>query len=104
LCVKSLIKAARDRAAKLCAAGIAALYERINPAPDEPVAIGIDGSLYRLCTGFKDAVRANLELLLAKERADMVRLHEVDDGSGQGAVICCAALEVPSPASNRNRF
>ena len=87
----------------MCASGIAALFERLNPASDEPVAIGVDGSLYRLCTGFKDVVRTNLEVLLGKEKADQIKLHEVDDGSGQGAVICCASLDIYSPCSNRNK-
>ncbi|NWV56281.1 HXK3 protein, partial [Daphoenositta chrysoptera] len=78
------------RAAQLCAAGLAAVVEKMreNRGLDQlAVSVGVDGTLYKLHPRFSTNVQKTLKDLAPK--CD-VSFHLSEDGSGKGAALVAA--------------
>jgi hexokinase len=79
------------RAARLCAAAIAAVLERCQTEKDAPVVIGVDGSVFAKYGAFRQRLREALEETMGEGPASRVRLELTQDGSGEGAAFLAAA-------------
>lgn len=85
--LQEICRAVSTRSARLVAAAIAAIVEKVGKK-DEPCVIAVDGSLYELYPGYSDIVKSALkELGFTK-----VILNLTKDGSGIGAAIAAAVL------------
>ncbi|NXF12746.1 HXK3 protein, partial [Smithornis capensis] len=79
-----------QRAAKLCAAGLAAVVEKMreNRSLDQlSVTVGVDGTLYKLHPTFSHVVQETLRDLAPKCN---VTFMPSEDGSGKGAALVAA--------------
>jgi len=84
--VKDICSIVSTRAARLTAAGIAAVAVRLNKEKDMVVAV--DGSVFEKYPKFQDKMRQALKEILG---ADMgVRFIAASDGSGVGAALAAA--------------
>lgn len=125
--VQELCRLVSRRSALLCAAGIAAVVDRVSLATTaattsttnsaggdsqsqcagdlpsnthmgcNPFVIAVDGSLFTKYPAYRAAVRCALESMLGKEAADRIRLEVVRDGSVAGAAYLAAAVAAGSP-------
>ncbi|NXS86473.1 HXK2 protein, partial [Erpornis zantholeuca] len=78
------------RAAQLCAAGLAAVVEKMreNRGQDRlSISVGVDGTLYKLHPCFSQNLQNTLKTLAPK--CD-VSFHLSEDGSGKGAALVAA--------------
>ncbi|XP_027722962.1 hexokinase-3 isoform X1 [Vombatus ursinus] len=90
LMVREVCQAVSQRAAKLCGAGVAAVVEKIreNRGLEElSVAVGVDGTLYKLHPHFSDQVKDTVRHLAPR---CSVRFLQSEDGSGKGAALVTA--------------
>ncbi|OCT88688.1 hypothetical protein XELAEV_18017318mg [Xenopus laevis] len=88
--VKEVCTTVSRRAAQLCAAGVAAVVEkmRANRGLDQlKVTVGVDGTLYKLHPHFAGVVQETVKILAPK--CDVTFLQS-DDGSGRGAALITA--------------
>ncbi|XP_075456913.1 hexokinase-2-like isoform X1 [Ascaphus truei] len=88
--VKEVCRTVSQRAAQLCAAGIAAVVEKIreNRGLDHlKVTVGVDGTLYKLHPHFAGVVHRTVRMLAPL--CD-VTFRRTDDGSGMGAALITA--------------
>ncbi|XP_043837583.1 hexokinase-3 [Dromiciops gliroides] len=99
LMVREVCQAVSQRAAKLCGAGVAAVVEKIreNRGLEElSVAVGVDGTLYKLHPHFSDQVKDTVRHLAPR---CSVRFLQSEDGSGKGAAlvtaVACRLAESP---------
>ncbi|CAF1317080.1 unnamed protein product [Rotaria sp. Silwood1] len=89
--VQYICRQVSKRAARLAAAGLALLINRIGKSH---ITIGIDGSLYRYHPHFKDNMEDCIETLVNKDFQFTLTLS--DDGSGKGAaMVACVADASP---------
>ncbi|CAF4532917.1 unnamed protein product, partial [Rotaria sp. Silwood2] len=85
--VRHICRQVSKRAAKLAAAGLAVLINRIGRSY---ITIGVDGSLYRYHPRFKHNMERCMETLINK--SVQFKLTLSDDGSGKGAaMVACLA-------------
>ncbi|KAI6241193.1 hypothetical protein M3Y99_00342600 [Aphelenchoides fujianensis] len=75
------------RAAYICAAGIAALLERMEKPM---VTVGVDGSVYRFHPTFPTLLDKKIGELLGKDSKLKFQLMLSEDGSGRGAALVAA--------------
>ncbi|XP_072487205.1 hexokinase-3 [Notamacropus eugenii] len=90
LMVREVCQAVSQRAAKLCGAGVAAVVEKIreNRGLEElSVAVGVDGTLYKLHPHFSSQVKDTVRHLAPR---CSVRFLQSEDGSGKGAALVTA--------------
>jgi hexokinase len=85
--VKHMCELVGTRAARLAAAGIAALVTKINRL--DACTVAIDGSLYEHYPHFGNRMRDALRELLGIT-AENIILEQARDGSGQGAALIAA--------------
>ncbi|KAM4675514.1 hexokinase-3 isoform 2-T2 [Discoglossus pictus] len=88
--VKEVCTTVSRRAAQLCAAGIAAVVEkiRVNRSLDHlKVTVGVDGTLYKMHPHFAGVVQETVKMLAPQ--CDVTFLRS-DDGSGKGAALITA--------------
>ncbi|KAE8614927.1 hypothetical protein XENTR_v10008351 [Xenopus tropicalis] len=88
--VKEVCTVVSRRAAQLCAAGIAAVVEKMreNRGLEQlKVTVGVDGTLYKLHPHFAGVVHETVKVLAP--RCDVTFLQS-DDGSGKGAALITA--------------
>ncbi|CAF3509053.1 unnamed protein product [Rotaria sp. Silwood1] len=89
--VQYICQQVSKRAARLAAAGLALLINRIGKPS---ITVGIDGSLYRYHPHFKDNMEDCIETLVNKDFQFTLTLS--DDGSGKGAaMVACVADASP---------
>ncbi|CAF1066679.1 unnamed protein product [Rotaria sordida] len=85
--VRHICRQVSKRAAKLAAAGLAVLINRIGRSN---ITVGVDGSLYRYHPRFKHNMERCMETLINK--SIQFKLTLSDDGSGKGAaMVACLA-------------
>ncbi|KAJ1553137.1 hexokinase A [Cladochytrium tenue] len=82
--VKGICELVGRRAARLSAAGIAAIVTKINRL--DGCTVAVDGSLYELYPHFANRMRDALAEILGLS-ADNIILEQARDGSGQGAAL-----------------
>ncbi|KAI8837584.1 hypothetical protein BC829DRAFT_404965 [Chytridium lagenaria] len=87
LIVKGICELVGKRAARLSAAGIAAIVTKINRL--DGCVIAIDGSLFELYPHFANRMRDALREMLGLSAENIV-LEQARDGSGQGAALIAA--------------
>ncbi|NXH85692.1 HXK2 protein, partial [Edolisoma coerulescens] len=88
--LREVCQAVSLRAAQLCAAGLAAVVEKMreNRGLDQlSVSVGVDGTLYKLHPCFSHNLQQTLKVLAPK--CD-VSFHLSEDGSGKGAALVAA--------------
>ncbi|MEE6479818.1 hypothetical protein FKM82_012383 [Ascaphus truei] len=88
--VKEVCRTVSQRAAELCAAGIAAVVEKIREnrrLGHLKVTVGVDGTLYKLHPHFAGVVHKTVKMLAPL--CDITFLRS-DDGSGKGAALITA--------------
>ncbi|XP_053573022.1 hexokinase-3 [Bombina bombina] len=88
--VKEVCTTVSRRAAQFCAAGIAAVVEKIraNRGLDHlDVTVGVDGTLYKLHPHFAGVVQETVKALAPQCEVTFLRS---DDGSGKGAALITA--------------
>jgi hexokinase len=88
--IKHICELVGTRAARLSAAGIAALVTKINRLNQCTVAI--DGSVFEHYPHFGNRMRDALRELLGIT-ADNIVLEQARDGSGQGAALTAALVK-----------
>jgi hexokinase len=89
---KAVAGAVGRRAARLSAVAIAAVVletGRLNEVSDEPVDIGVDGSLVEHYPYFRDMIYEGLRVVdgIGEEGAERIRIGIAKDGSGVGAAL-----------------
>ncbi|XP_007474181.1 hexokinase-3 [Monodelphis domestica] len=90
LMVREVCQAVSQRAAGLCGAGVAAVVEKIreNRGLEElNVAVGVDGTLYKLHPHFSEQVKDTVQRLAPR---CSVTFLQSEDGSGKGAALVTA--------------
>ncbi|KAJ3097266.1 hexokinase A [Phlyctochytrium planicorne] len=87
LIVRAICELVGKRAARLSAAGIAAIVTKINRL--DGCVIAIDGSLFELYPHFANRMRDALREMLGLSAENIV-LEQARDGSGQGAALIAA--------------
>ncbi|KAJ3084526.1 hexokinase A [Rhizoclosmatium hyalinum] len=85
--VRAICEMIGKRAARLSAAGIAAIVTKMNKL--DGCTVGIDGSLFELYPHFSNRMRDALHEILGFS-ADNIVLEQARDGSGQGAALIAA--------------
>ncbi|NWQ84574.1 HXK3 protein, partial [Columbina picui] len=88
--VREVCQTVSKRAAQLCAAGLAAVVEKMrqNQGLDQlVVTVGVDGTLYKLHPCFSQHVQQTLKDLAPK---CIVTFKQSEDGSGKGAALVAA--------------
>ncbi|XP_065705000.2 hexokinase-3 [Patagioenas fasciata] len=88
--VREVCQTVSKRAAQLCAAGLAAVVEKMrqNQGLDQlVVTVGVDGTLYKLHPCFSQHVQQTLKDLAPK---CIVTFRQSEDGSGKGAALVAA--------------
>uniref|UniRef100_A0A8D2Q6M3 Phosphotransferase n=1 Tax=Varanus komodoensis TaxID=61221 RepID=A0A8D2Q6M3_VARKO len=88
--VKEVCHAVTSRAAKLCAAGIAAVVEKIRENKHMTkleVTVGVDGTLYKMHPFFSKKLHETVALLAPNCN---VKFLLSEDGSGKGAALIAA--------------
>ncbi|KAJ3107496.1 glucokinase [Phlyctochytrium bullatum] len=88
--VRGICELVGKRAARLSAAGIAAIVTKINRL--DGCVIAIDGSLFELYPHFANRMRDALREMLGMSAENIV-LEQARDGSGQGAALIAAGAE-----------
>ncbi|KAJ3219021.1 glucokinase [Dinochytrium kinnereticum] len=88
--VRAICELVGKRAARLSAAGIAAIVTKINRL--DGCVIAIDGSLFELYPHFANRMRDALREMLGMSAENIV-LEQARDGSGQGAALIAAGAE-----------
>ncbi|KAJ3026993.1 UNVERIFIED_CONTAM: hexokinase A [Siphonaria sp. JEL0065] len=88
--VRAICEMVGKRAARLSAAGIAAIVTKMNKL--DGCTVGIDGSLFELYPHFSNRMRDALHEILGFS-ADNVVLEQARDGSGQGAALIAALAD-----------
>ncbi|KAJ3331807.1 hexokinase A [Blyttiomyces sp. JEL0837] len=91
LIVKGVCELVGRRAARLSAAGVAAIVTKINRL--DGCTVAIDGSLFELYPHFANRMRDALREMLGLSAENIV-LEQARDGSGQGAALIAALAEV----------
>ncbi|KAI6222844.1 hypothetical protein M3Y99_01488700 [Aphelenchoides fujianensis] len=90
--------AAINRAAHLCAAGVAALLRRMGRPY---TTVGVDGSVFRFHPTFAYELESKIDDLLGDENLDFQLLLS-EDGSGKGAALVAAvASRAARPSKSR---
>ncbi|KAI8613888.1 hypothetical protein BC830DRAFT_1257870 [Chytriomyces sp. MP71] len=84
---KAICEMVGKRAARLSAAGVAAIVTKMNKL--DGCTVGIDGSLFELYPHFSNRMRDALHEILGFS-ADNIVLEQARDGSGQGAALIAA--------------
>jgi hexokinase len=89
---KAIASAVGRRAARLSAVAIAAIVlqtGRLKESADEPVDIGVDGSLVEHYPYFRDMIYEALRIIdgVGEEGAKRIRIGIAKDGSGVGAAL-----------------
>jgi len=89
---KAVAGAVGRRAARLSAVAIAAIVlqtGKLDESPDEPVDIGVDGSLVEHYPYFRDMIYEALRVIdgIGEEGAKRIRIGIAKDGSGVGAAL-----------------
>jgi len=87
--VKKICQAVSTRAARLSAAGIVALLDRISVPR---VTIGVDGSLFKFHSRFHDQLKTKIGQLCAGRNVK-AELVLADDGNSRGAALVAAVAE-----------
>lgn len=101
LIVKEVCTVVSMRAAQLCAAGIAAVVEKMreNRGLDHlKITVGVDGTLYKLHPHFAGVLQKTVKILAPQ--CD-VSFHQSEDGSGKGAGLITAVACRVSDAEPR---
>lgn len=88
--IKHICELVGTRAARLAAAGIAALVTKINKL--DGCTVAIDGSVYEHYPHFGNRMRDALQELLGITAQNVI-LEQARDGSGQGAALIAALAE-----------
>ncbi|KAI9342756.1 hexokinase-domain-containing protein [Zopfochytrium polystomum] len=88
--VKGLCELVGRRAARLAAAGIAAIVTKINRL--DGCTVAVDGSLFELYPHFANRMRDALQEIVGLSAENIV-LEQARDGSGQGAALIAALAE-----------
>ncbi|KAI9352039.1 hypothetical protein BDR26DRAFT_850252 [Obelidium mucronatum] len=88
--VRAICEMVGKRAARLSAAGIAAIVTKMNKL--DGCTVGIDGSLFELYPHFSNRMRDALHEILGFS-ADNIVLEQARDGSGQGAALIAALAD-----------
>ena len=87
--LKEICRIVSDRAAKISAAALSAVFTWMDPRLDGPHTAAIDGSVYEKHYEFKGRVQAALRELHG-EKAEKLTLVSARDGSGIGAAVVAA--------------
>ncbi|KAL7753074.1 hexokinase [Sorochytrium milnesiophthora] len=87
--IKSLVQQVGTRAARLSAAAIFAVLEKMGLPKNDEVVVAIDGTLWIKYPGFSDRLGAALKELMG-DKAALVQLDTASDGSGMGAGLIAA--------------
>lgn len=93
--IRTICDAVFKRAAALSAmiiAGCALKSGRLQEAMGG-LSVGIDGSLWKCNSFFRQDIRNYLKVILGEKQAALVHLLDSDDGSGLGAAILSAVAE-----------
>jgi len=88
--VKGICELVGRRAARLAAAGVAAIVTKINRL--DGCTVAMDGSLFELYPHFANRMRDALREMLGLSAENIV-LEQAKDGSGQGAALIAALAE-----------
>ncbi|KAI9346763.1 hexokinase-domain-containing protein [Zopfochytrium polystomum] len=89
--VRGICELVGRRAARLAAAGIAAIATKINRL--DGCTVAVDGSLFELYPHFANRMRDALREILGLS-AENILLEQARDGSGQGAALIAALAEI----------
>ncbi|XP_060094812.1 hexokinase-3 [Heteronotia binoei] len=92
--VKEVCHTVSTRAAKVCAAGLAAVVEKIRQNQQLEklqVTVGVDGTVYKMHPHFARQVQETLALLAPKCQ---VKFLLSEDGSGKGAALIAAVAHL----------
>lgn len=94
LIVSRISTAVMDRSAAIAAILVAACAHKTGrlQAAFGGLSVGIDGSLYKKNSEYRNRVRHHLDAILGQSRSSLVHLLLADDGSGKGAGILAATL------------
>ncbi len=87
--LKEACRAVSDRAAKISAAALSAVFTWMDPKLEGRHTAAIDGSVYEKHPGFRERVLAALKELHG-EKAGKLALVSAKDGSGVGAAVVAA--------------
>ena len=87
--LKEACRIVSDRAAKISAAALSAVFTWMDPKLDGKHTAAIDGSVYEKHPGFRERVLAALKELHG-EKAGKLALVSAKDGSGVGAAVVAA--------------
>lgn len=87
--LKEICRIVSDRAAKISAAALSAVFTWMDPRLEGPHTAAIDGSVYEKHPGFRERVLAALRELHG-EKAGRINLVSAKDGSGVGAAVVAA--------------
>ncbi|XP_066447431.1 hexokinase-3 [Eleutherodactylus coqui] len=91
--VKCVCSAVSTRSAKLCAAGLAAVANRIknnHHDPMGPITVGVDGSVYKTNPKFAEHLHQTLKKLVPDCQ---IKFLVSEDGSGKGTAIVTAVAQ-----------
>ncbi|KAJ3416192.1 hexokinase A [Chytridiales sp. JEL 0842] len=90
LIVRTVCELVGKRAARLSAAGVAAIVTKINRL--DGCTVAVDGSLFELYPHFANRMRDALRELLGMSSENVI-LEQARDGSGQGAALIAALAD-----------
>ncbi|PVU90678.1 hypothetical protein BB561_004780 [Smittium simulii] len=94
--VKNVCKLIGGRAKRLSAAAMCAVLLWRPEVLDNPITIGVDGSMYQFYPKFAESLKVEAIRVLGKEKADNLNIILSKDGSGVGAAV--VAMTVSKPA------
>lgn len=88
-------EAIATRGARLAAAGIYGIIQKLGQHSDSPSTrrsvIAVDGGVYKYYTFFSQCMESTLSDMLGQELAPFVMIKHVNDGSGVGAALLAAS-------------
>ncbi|EPY88193.1 hypothetical protein CB1_000193020 [Camelus ferus] len=96
--VRHACESVSTRAARMCAAGLAGVINRMRESRSEDVmriTVGVDGSVYKLHPSFKDRFHTSVRRLTPSCEITFI---ESEEGSGRGAALI-SAVACPQPRS-----
>ncbi|EAY75659.1 hypothetical protein OsI_03566 [Oryza sativa Indica Group] len=93
--VLDVCEAIATRGARLAAAGIYGIIQKLGQHSDSPSTrrsvIAVDGGVYKYYTFFSQCMESTLSDMLGQELAPSVMIKHVNDGSGVGAALLAAS-------------
>uniref|UniRef100_A0A0D9YEC2 4-hydroxy-4-methyl-2-oxoglutarate aldolase n=1 Tax=Oryza glumipatula TaxID=40148 RepID=A0A0D9YEC2_9ORYZ len=105
--VLDVCEAIATRGARLAAAGIYGIIQKLGQHSDSPSTrrsvIAVDGGVYKYYTFFSQCMESTLSDMLGQELAPSVMIKHVNDGSGVGASLLAASYSQYHQAESADR-